>query len=377
MTKLRRSVVALAGVAVTLLSSGAVPHASADPLSNAKAQAAALAKTVAHLQTQAEVATERYDGTQSQLNVAVAQRGQVDQQVASMQAGVRAANAAVGNRARALYEDGGGPVILASLLSGGDPNQAADGYRLANAVIAAQNQQVRTQSATLERARLLEQRDAAISRHVITLQKTQQAEAASVHILLVDQRHALAAANGTVLRIMRADAAAAAAASAAQFVSAVGTAGGTINTNGPITAPNNIAAMAIAAAHSRLGVPYVWGATGPNSFDCSGLTRWSYAHAGIALPRTAAEQWNAGPHPSLADLEPGDLLFWALNTSDPATIHHVAMYIGHGLMIAAPHTGENVQIQPVYDAGLIGAMRPWATSTTTPAPPTPSSTPAP
>ena len=124
--------------------------------------------------------------------------------------------------------------------------------------------------------------------------------------------------------------------------------------------PNNIAAAAIAAARSRLGVPYVWGATGPNSFDCSGLTQWSYAHAGITLPRIAAEQWNSGPHPSLSDLEPGDLLFWALNTSDPSTIHHVAMYIGRGMMIAAPHTGENVQIQPVYMTGFIGATRPWA-----------------
>jgi cell wall-associated NlpC family hydrolase len=59
-------------------------------------------------------------------------------------------------------------------------------------------------------------------------------------------------------------------------------------------------------------------------------------------------------------------LFWALNIHDPATIHHVALYIGHGLMIAAPHTGENVQIQPVYMQGFIGATRPWV-KTTTPA----------
>jgi cell wall-associated NlpC family hydrolase len=182
--------------------------------------------------------------------------------------------------------------------------------------------------------------------------------------LLAALRRALAQANTSVRLIMKADQAAAAAASAAAFTNAVSAAGGTINFTSTVAAPNNVAAEAIAAARSRLGVPYVWGATGPNSFDCSGLTQWSYAHAGIALPRTAAEQWNAGPHPSLNNLEPGDLLFFALNTSDPATIHHVTMYLGQGMMLAAPHTGENVQIQPVYMDGFIGAVRPWATAAT-------------
>jgi cell wall-associated NlpC family hydrolase len=74
----------------------------------------------------------------------------------------------------------------------------------------------------------------------------------------------------------------------------------------------------------------------------------------------AADQYNAGPHPSLAALEPGDLLFWATDVTNPATIHHVTMYLGNGMMIAAPHTGTVVQIQPVYMPGFIGATRPWA-----------------
>jgi cell wall-associated NlpC family hydrolase len=102
----------------------------------------------------------------------------------------------------------------------------------------------------------------------------------------------------------------------------------------------------------------VWGATGPDAFDCSGLTQWSYAHVGIQLPRVAADQWNAGPHVPLSELEPGDLLFWATDVTNPVTIHHVAMYVGAGLMIAAPHTGDVVKIQPVYMSGYIGATRP-------------------
>ena len=114
------------------------------------------------------------------------------------------------------------------------------------------------------------------------------------------------------------------------------------------TAPTAAAGAAILAAQSRIGTPYVWGATGPGAFDCSGLTGWAYQQAGILLPRTSREQWNVGHHVALADLQPGDLLFWAVDQNNPATIHHVAIYVGNNLMIAAPHTGSTVQIQPVY-----------------------------
>jgi cell wall-associated NlpC family hydrolase len=350
--------VSISGVAgITLVSS-----ATADPLASAQAQAAALTRTVNALTTQTEVASESYDAAEAQLSIAVAQRGQADQALNAVQADAAQAQQVVVNRARALYESGGDSTVLASLLSSGNPTQALDSYRLAGAVLAYDSRTAHRAVDTLAQASSLDRRDAAISRRVTTLQIARQADADKVQGLLNSQEKALAAANGTVRKIMRADEAAQAAASAADFVSAVQADGGNVNLSGSQTPPNATAAAAINAARSRLGVPYVWGATGPNSFDCSGLTQWSYAHAGIALPRTAAEQWNAGPHPSLADLEPGDLLFYATNTSDPATIHHVTMYIGGGEMIAAPETGENVQIQSVYMDGFIGAMRPWATT---------------
>ncbi|MCU1595281.1 MAG: hypothetical protein JWO12_2673, partial [Frankiales bacterium] len=122
-----------------------------------------------------------------------------------------------------------------------------------------------------------------------------------------------------------------------------------------------VAAAALGFAQGQLGKPYVWGATGPGAFDCSGLTGAAYAAAGLTLPRTSREQWFAGPQVALADLQPGDLLFWATDTTNPATIHHVALYAGNGLMVAAPHTGDVVKVQPVYLDGYIGAVRPGAT----------------
>jgi len=111
------------------------------------------------------------------------------------------------------------------------------------------------------------------------------------------------------------------------------------------------------AAWSRLGLPYVWGATGPLSFDCSGLVQWSYARAGILLPRTAAEQFLTGPHIPLADARPGDLLFWTYDPTAPGFVDHVALYVGNGMMVVAPHTGDVVSYAPVPLADLAGVVR--------------------
>ncbi|HTR69932.1 MAG TPA: C40 family peptidase [Mycobacteriales bacterium] len=357
--RIGRNGAALAAGAALLVVIGVVPQATADPLATAKARAAALSRTVNALRTRAEVLTERYDRVQSELNVAVSEQASADQSLTTLQVNSAQAQVELRSRAQALYESGGNTSVIASLLVGGNPAQALDNMQLANSVLTTQSRSVQAAAVTVDKAQNLDQRDTGITRRITHLQVAARTDASRVTALLARAQRSLTDATATVRRIAHAQAVAAAAAAAADFATALTTAGGTIDPNVTIKPPNNIAAMAIAAARSRLGVPYVWGATGPDAFDCSGLTQWSYAHAGISLPRTAAEQWNAGLHPSLAELEPGDLLFWALNTSDPATIHHVAMYIGNGLMIAAPHTGENVQIQPVYMDGYIGAMRPW------------------
>jgi peptidoglycan DL-endopeptidase CwlO len=115
--------------------------------------------------------------------------------------------------------------------------------------------------------------------------------------------------------------------------------------------------IAVAFAMRQLGKPYQWGAEGPNRFDCSGLTSASYLAAGVRIPRVAADQFYAGPHIGVADLLPGDLVFYADDPSNPATIHHVGMYVGKGLMIHAPHTGDVVRIASIWRSGFAGAVR--------------------
>ncbi|TVT57834.1 hypothetical protein FNH05_06740 [Amycolatopsis rhizosphaerae] len=122
-----------------------------------------------------------------------------------------------------------------------------------------------------------------------------------------------------------------------------------------VNAPNERAAIAVRAALSRLGLPYVWGGTDPNrGMDCSGLTQWAYSQAGIKLPRTAATQ-TVGQKVDINDIQPGDLIIWS---------GHVAMYIGNGQMVEEPHTGSVCHVVPLRtsNAGepLLGVFRPAA-----------------
>jgi cell wall-associated NlpC family hydrolase len=113
----------------------------------------------------------------------------------------------------------------------------------------------------------------------------------------------------------------------------------------------------LSAALSRLGMPYVWGAAGPRSFDCSGLVQWSFAQAGIVMPRVAADQARTGPSVPVKDLQPGDLLFYHTDPTAPDYISHVAIYLGNGRMLQAPQPGEFVEIVPVdLGSGFAGAV---------------------
>ncbi len=112
------------------------------------------------------------------------------------------------------------------------------------------------------------------------------------------------------------------------------------------------------AAESRRGLPYVWGAEGPGSFDCSGLVQWSLARAGIAMPRVAADQARTGQAVPVSQLEPGDLLFYHTDPTAPGYISHVAIYLGQGQMIQAPQPGENVEVVPAsFGSEFAGAVR--------------------
>ena len=113
----------------------------------------------------------------------------------------------------------------------------------------------------------------------------------------------------------------------------------------------------LAAAESRVGLPYVWGGSGPDVFDCSGLVQWSLRQAGVVMPRVAVDQAQTGPLIPLSELAPGDLLFYHTDPTAPTYISHVAIYLGDGMMEQAPEPGMDVQIVPaVFSGGFAGAV---------------------
>ncbi len=121
---------------------------------------------------------------------------------------------------------------------------------------------------------------------------------------------------------------------------------------GPVRAPNPRAGQAVSFAYGAIGKPYVWGATGPSAFDCSGLTQAAWKSAGVSLPRTTYTQIHAGQRVPRSQLAPGDLVFFYSGLS------HVGLYIGDGQMIHAPRPGAPVRVAPIDQMPFAGATRP-------------------
>lgn len=114
-----------------------------------------------------------------------------------------------------------------------------------------------------------------------------------------------------------------------------------------LPAPTPAAQQAVDFAMDQLGKPYVWGAEGPDAFDCSGLVMRAYQAAGTKLQRVANDQFHDGAYLPVSEAQPGDLLFWAFDTSNPVTIHHVAIYLGNDTIVEAPQTGIPVRKRKV------------------------------
>lgn len=121
----------------------------------------------------------------------------------------------------------------------------------------------------------------------------------------------------------------------------------------PVPPPSGRAGIAVQAAYSVIGTPYVAFAASPETgFDCSGLTQWAWGQAGVGLPHYSKAQFNAFPHVPQSQIQPGDLVFYY------SPISHVGMYVGGGMMIDSPHTGATVRLKAVRWSAVVGISRP-------------------
>ncbi len=350
---------AAAGLVTCGLLVGGLPTAHAGSLEDAKRQAAALRAKVEALQTQAEIATEDYDAAYAQLGAAVTRHLTAQRALGVAERAVGASDAVTGRRVRALYMSGGAAALYAHVLDSTTITDVANRITQVKAVLDGDKRANATAVRTVAGRQAAEAALASSATASTKLQKVVADRADAVRSLLAQTDALLAGANQRVRDLAEAQRVAAEAAAAARAAAQLAAAQSLTGTLPAVNA-SPVGAAVLAFAQTQLGKPYVWGATGSASYDCSGLTGAAYAAAGIRLPRTSREQWFAGPHVDLAALEPGDLMFWASNTSNPGSIHHVAIYAGNGLMVAAPHTGDVVKVQPIYLDGYIGAVRPGA-----------------
>jgi peptidoglycan DL-endopeptidase CwlO len=325
---------------VTLLSE----NASAAPAKPAPTIAQVQAK-VDSLNHQAEVATQRYNQAKVTTDAERQKANRLLNQVASGAQRLNNTRQILGRYAAEQYRDGGLGQTATFLLSA-DPQDFFDQAHAMKQATATQDKVLtdyETQMASTARQRT---QASSVLRSLTTAQQQLATDRRAVQDKLrsaQDLLNSLTAAQKARLAKLQAQKEAAARASAAKLTASAPMSSATYAAK---------AAKAIAFAKAQLGKPYVWGATGPNSYDCSGLTQAAWAAAGVTLPRTTWDQVKVGTRVSISDLEPGDLIFYY------SDISHVAMYIGNGQMIQAPHTGAVIDIQPITEMPIYGATRP-------------------
>jgi cell wall-associated NlpC family hydrolase len=331
--------------------------AHADPLGDARAKAARLRTQVDALRTQAEVASEAYDEAYAKLGAAVTAHLTAERDLELARTASGASDDVAARRVRALYMSGGTTALYAHVLDSSTISEVAQRLTQVKVVLASDDRASEVAAHAVTSRHDAERRLAAAAAASTALQRVVADRADAVSALLARTDALLASADQQVLALAEQQRQALAQRSAQQAAASLAAARAALG-NLPEAAPTPQAAAALEFATHQVGKPYVWGATGPDAYDCSGLTGAAYAASGVRLPRTSREQWYAGQHVELGALQPGDLLFWGYDAGNPDTIHHVALYAGGGLMLAAPHTGDVVKVQPVYLDGYVGAVRP-------------------
>ncbi|MFJ6685279.1 C40 family peptidase [Streptomyces werraensis] len=329
-----------ARAAATVVLAGAAAAAGFDGAGHAAPRPTPPGADVSRLYREAEVATEKYNGAKEKADSARQRLRDLQDETARAQARLNKAREALGTVAAAQYRAGGLDPALRLMLSD-DPDAYLDGAALAERAGSrhhAELGRVRARLREIEKLRgaarvevkTLTTRRAELERHKRTVTEKLSAARQALSRMSPEERVRITGGSGRAAR----------------------SAGGTVRDTAALSqAPNARAAQAVAYAHQKLGSPYVWGATGPDAFDCSGLVLAAYRSAGVSLPRTTYAQIDAGRRVSRSELLPGDLVFFY------SGISHVGLYIGNGQMIHAPNPSAPVRVAPVDQMPFAGATR--------------------
>lgn len=281
------------------------------------------------LYEQAEQATEKYNGAQEKQKKLQKEISKIQDKVARGQEELNELRDVMGRSAAAQYRTGTLDESLQLLLSS-NPDEFLDKASTADQLSA---QQVEALKKIQVKQRQLAQQRTEAAKKLKDLSST-RAE-------LAKKKKEVQAKLAEAQRLLNSLTAAERAALQAEEQRASRASSSRVNL-GNTTAASNRAAAAFAAAQTKLGSPYVYGATGPTTFDCSGLTSWAYAQAGVGLPRTSQAQANAGTRIyNMSDLKVGDLVIFY------GDLHHVGLYAGNGQILHAPRTGTVVRYESI------------------------------
>src|SRR6516165_516800 len=331
---LRRGIAVAAGLAVMagLAAYGGIAGAAPQP-------------TVGQVQARINQLTSQFDRVSVQLDQASQQLSDAQSKLSQVRvhlnhadAQFQAAEASVAQAAAAEFEDSGATSV-AGVLTSGNPSVVLQQGSLLQEMSGQRTAQTQQLLADAGELAGVEQQMQRTEDGISSLKSQLTAQKNSLGHLLTTEKATLASLTVPQQQAV-----------AGNSIGASGT------TTATYTGPTSTQAeRAVAFAYAQLGKPYQWGATGPGSFDCSGLAQAAWAAAGVAIPRDTYEQWAALPHIASSAIQPGDLLYYD-------GVGHVAIYVGNGYMIDAPQTGMDVEKIPMdtgwYASTFVGAARP-------------------
>ncbi len=301
-------------------------------------------KQVNMLQGQVDKIGQEYDAAGQQLAAAKTRLGQVTKQSDNAQRQYDQASATLAAVAVTQYENSGQTSII-GLLTSGDPAAVLSQASLVLQVEGTHNEEAQQFLTMANELSAIKQQRQRTADGVAQLEAQYAAQKASMTKLLDTQTSLLQSLSAQQQ-----------AAVAAQTVGGSTSSGTVTSTPVAYTGPTSSQAdQAVAFAYAQIGKPYVWGASGPGSYDCSGLVQAAWAAAGLSIPRTTYDQWASLPHIPMSDLQPGDLILYNGES-------HVAIYVGDGYIVDAPHSGAVVEkileSTSWYAGSADGAVRP-------------------
>lgn len=330
-----------AGTVLAPLPAAAVP----DPQAPGQRSVAELLTDLQTLYRDAEQATETYNATEEKLKKQRAEVDRLDSELARARLSLHDSRGAAGRLAREQYQNSTAISPYVRLLLARDPQHALDEGHVIG-------QLARERAETVGRLVGSEKKSDGLAREArkaldgqLTLAARQKKDQDDVRKRLADVEKLLTSLSPDQLTAL-----------AAFEKTDVDKAQQKLITSGALgddaREPSREGDRALRYAVQQIGKPYEWGAEGPKTYDCSGLTSEAWGHAGTPIPRTSEEQWAELPRVPLNELRPGDLVIYFPEAT------HVALYLGAGQVVQAPRTGEKVQVSPVASYPILGAVRP-------------------